>query len=367
VADGPNGHFVNDTVYYIKTGYDYCMANSQNFKNCYIESAQDFHDLLYPVVHPAVRAFQILNHMPTLQPYCPPPPLAREPSAVTRSSSNIYRDVPSKEFKSAKEVGKYVSCYIDPEYLGYYNGTRTEPGVKSDIAMAGEIFGGDFVPSEDGRNIPTGIQPYFSTMLTCLMMKESHFNFTLKSSRGAVGISQFMPGTLLLMDKIIRASAIPKDGADLNSNYANLWREYFELDGRTGAPQRILASALRTRDGKTLAVGTSALYMRQIIDTFTHALYSSGKLKRSLSPSEVHDLFLLSVGAYNTFKPNAKKYLANLLKNPKISVGEALRQTREYFYKNAPEQTRHHLDGISHCMTPGDFKPLFGENERTCQ
>lgn len=94
----------------------------------------------------------------------------------------IKPEPPSESFKSEGDLQRYIECYL------------VEPGRYEKVAK-------EFMPliesSAKSFNIPT-------TLLACLIFRESRFDVNARSSTGAMGLGQHLSGTMKHITDILR-------------------------------------------------------------------------------------------------------------------------------------------------------------------
>ncbi len=108
--------------------------------------------------------------------------------AITPAASTalpwIAPEPPSDNFKSEGELNRYIECYL------------IEPGRY-------EVVAKEYMPiieaSAKSFNIPT-------TLLACLIFRESRFDINARSSTGAIGLGQHLTGTMKHISDIMKTS-----------------------------------------------------------------------------------------------------------------------------------------------------------------
>ncbi len=238
-------------------------------------------------------------------------------------------------------------------------------------------------------------------LLACLLFKENQWDQTT-SSTGAVGVAQIMPGTITYASNIIghinrsprelqRLQNIVENYTRLaseqlasgrtrpsiptqmrrdyeysrtvlyNKNLSDKWKNYIKLLNENASFKKAYPTkpwrgnyptAFNRERALTppLAIGVSALYLRDIIEGFKNN-FDEESLK---NPRQIQDFLVAVSGAYNMGPGNAQR----LIRNPPPSSAQEWVKRLE----TNPETTKH-MRSIKRCMQKGnDEPPLMIDN-----
>ena len=116
--------------------------------------------------------------------FCPDEVPGKPASTGAPATPWIAPEPPSESFKSEGELRRYIECYL------------VEPGRYEKVAK-------EYMPiiqaSARSFNIPT-------TLLACLIFRESRFDINARSSTGAIGLGQHLTGTMKHITDILQTS-----------------------------------------------------------------------------------------------------------------------------------------------------------------
>lgn len=284
-----------------------------------------------------------------------------------------------ERFKPMSEVESYINCYLDendfpPNSAGAKRIAQNRAAYfkryKSIISTAAAEF-----------QIP-------ESYLTCLLFRENQFDLNNQSVKGAIGIAQLMPGTLVFISNWLTASAndeksnkvdffreaLTKDDKSISlkrkeearvhlmfHDLRKQWDSYFQKLKAQGKFKGAVPSKLNASSAKNpeIAIAASAYYMRFIIDQFEGSLNPSGTVDTDTTKDPDFDFLITVAGAYNMGHGGAAKALTGVRK-------PTAKKWREKLAKDAPGETKNHMISIANCLEKGSMKSPVGTKEKEC-
>ena len=283
----------------------------------------------------------------------------------------LHRCSPTKD---SAEVLNYMSCYREPGKTGDERFCHFKKTLAPLISL-----------SSESAHLPYAVQ-------ACLIKRESSFKSTARSSAGAFGYIQFMPGTEKVVNSVI--------SGDLKKWQAQIDRANVEIAEQKALLKKTKDSRERAKIRVRLNEWTvsrgfakSSLEARKAWDRFWEGTQNAPKKVSRQSEScpnlafamgmvkEIYDLYQIknfeiykkldgspTIGAMSEF--DSAIFLAGAYNSGVGAFGRVCGGTRtlqDCIHRFGKSETANHMNSIRNCAANGSDRPMSGSNQLDCE